>query len=247
MSGDLDAGAMVAVASRVLAAAGQGDMIWGHASVRDPAGRGIWIKAPGWGLEEVDESRVQLVSFDGDVLQGEGSAHLECHIHLQLMQKRGDIGCVVHTHSQPAIAFASLRTPLLPISHDATIFGGADVPRHTETGRLIKDAALGASLAATVGQSPGALLPRHGLVTAGTSVAAAVMYAVLLDRACQAQLTAMAAALIVDFSDDDEARAKKAECWPESQLLAGWNYLVRQADATIKSRDTERGGSRCSI
>jgi hypothetical protein len=31
-------------ASRALAAAGQGDMVWGHASVRDPGGRGAWMK-----------------------------------------------------------------------------------------------------------------------------------------------------------------------------------------------------------
>ena len=34
-------------ASRALAAAGQGDMVWGHASIRDPDGRGAWMKAPG--------------------------------------------------------------------------------------------------------------------------------------------------------------------------------------------------------
>jgi len=31
-----DVRALVATASRVLAAAGQGDFIWGHASARDP-------------------------------------------------------------------------------------------------------------------------------------------------------------------------------------------------------------------
>ena len=44
------------LASRALAAAGQGDMIWGHASVRDPQGRGVWMKSAGWGLEEIDAS-----------------------------------------------------------------------------------------------------------------------------------------------------------------------------------------------
>ncbi|HEX2312304.1 MAG TPA: class II aldolase/adducin family protein, partial [Thermomonospora sp.] len=63
---------------------------------------------------------------------------------------------------------------------------------------------------------------------AGDSAAAGVMHAVLLDRACQAQLTAMAAGPVRDFSDLAEARAKRDECWPDGQLLAGWHYLLRK-------------------
>jgi len=51
---------LVAAASRILAAAGHGDLTWGHASVRDPDGRGAWLKAAGWGLEEVTADRVHL-------------------------------------------------------------------------------------------------------------------------------------------------------------------------------------------
>ena len=66
----------VALASRALAAAGLGDMVWGHASVRDPDGRGVWMKASGWGFEESDEDRVVLVAPDGSVLDGAGRRHL---------------------------------------------------------------------------------------------------------------------------------------------------------------------------
>src|SRR5436190_1666094 len=38
---------------RILGAEGQGDMVWGHASVRDPGGRGLWMKTADLGLEEV--------------------------------------------------------------------------------------------------------------------------------------------------------------------------------------------------
>jgi hypothetical protein len=40
-----DIAELVATASRILAAAGPGDLIWGHASVRDPDSRGAWLKA----------------------------------------------------------------------------------------------------------------------------------------------------------------------------------------------------------
>ena len=43
--------ALVATASRILAAAGQGDLIWGHASARDPDGHGVWLKSARWGSQ----------------------------------------------------------------------------------------------------------------------------------------------------------------------------------------------------
>ena len=218
--------------------AGHGDMVWGHVAVRDPEGRGIWIKAPGWGLGEVDEERVQLVSFDAEVIVGKGAPHKECHIHLEILRRSPELQCVVHTHAQAAVSFASLGVPLRPISHDGAIFGGDDVPRFTETGGLISTTALGRSVATALGSAPAVLLPSHGLVAAGTSVPAAVMHAVLLERACRAQLAAMAAGPIRVHSDRDEARAKLAECWPESQLVAGWNYLLRQAMATPSAAAT---------
>ena len=68
---DDDAAIALAVdGCRVLAAAGQADMVWGHPGVRDPAGRGVWMKAAGWGFEEIDARRVVLVSPDGEVLSG---------------------------------------------------------------------------------------------------------------------------------------------------------------------------------
>ncbi|TDD40151.1 class II aldolase/adducin family protein [Actinomadura sp. KC06] len=219
---------LAAQASRALAAAGQSDLVWGHAAVRDPDGRGIWIKAPGWGFEEIDEDRVQLVSFDADVLEGEGRPHLECHIHLEILRRRPELQASVHTHGRSAVAFAALDVPLLPISHEATIFGGDDPPRFTATGGLVRTRELGAALADALGAAPAALMPKHGLVAAGTSVEAAVMHAVLLDRACEAQLAAMAAGPVRVHSDAAEAAAKRAECWPESQLRAGYRYLARK-------------------
>lgn len=226
-----DARRQAAVASRALAAAGHGDMVWGHVSVRDPDGRGIWIKAPGWGLEEIRDDRVQLVSFDAEVLAGEGSPHKECHIHLEILRRQPELTSVVHTHARGSVSFAALAVPLLPLSHDGALFAGEDVPRFAGTGGLISTPALGRDLAAALGDAPAALMPHHGLVAAGRTVAAAVMHAVLLDRACTAQLTAMAAGPVRSWSDPAEARAKAAECWPESQLAAGFDYLVRRAEA----------------
>ncbi|MFG3390683.1 class II aldolase/adducin family protein [Streptomyces sp. WAC05458] len=228
-----EARGLVVEASHALAAAGQGDMVWGHVAVRDPDGRGIWIKAPGWGLEEVRDDRLQLVSYQAEVLIGDGTAHKECHIHLEVLRASPEVHCTVHTHAVSAIAFAALDMPLLPLSHEGALFAGEDVPRFRETGGLVSTPELGKKLAGALGEAPAALMPKHGLVAAGHTAAAAVMHAVLLDSACAVQLRSQAAGRTVVHSDVTEARAKRAQCWPDSQLEAGYRYLVRQAAATL--------------
>jgi len=229
-----DAPALAVSASLALAASGQGDMVWGHVAVRDPDGRGIWIKAPGWGLEEVTRERLQLVSFDGTVLDGHGAPHKEVSIHLETMRARPDAACTVHTHAAHAVAFAALDVPMLAVSHDACIFGGADVPRFRTTGGLVHTPELGRALAAALGAAPAALMPKHGLLACGESVGAAVMHAVLLDRACASQLAAMAAGPIQVSSDAAEAEAKRRTCWAPAQIEAGWRYLARKGELLIR-------------
>lgn len=219
-------------ASGALAAAGLSDMVWGHAAVRDPDGRGIWMKASGWGFEEVDADRVLLVSPDGEVLSGAGRRHIEYPIHAEIMRRRPDVGCTVHTHAPALSAFACLDRPLLPISHDGVLFCDPPVPRFTRTGALIATAELGAALADSLGDAVACLMPNHGAVTAGPDAATAVMHAVLLERACRTQLMAMAAGEPAVWSDRAEAALKREQVWNPGQVRAGWQYLVRTAERT---------------
>jgi ribulose-5-phosphate 4-epimerase/fuculose-1-phosphate aldolase len=204
-------------------------MVWGHASIRDPNGRGVWMKAAGWSFDEVTSARVVLVSPAGEVLAGSGPRHIEYPIHTEVMSARPDVGSVVHTHAPAAVAFGALDLPLLAISHDGVEFAEPQVPRFTLTGSLINSAELGRELAKTIGDGVGCLIPGHGLVTAGPDAATAVMRAVLLARACQVQMQAMAAGQIRLWSDSAEISLKKALVWPESQIKAGYGFLCRQS------------------
>ncbi|HWG01151.1 MAG TPA: class II aldolase/adducin family protein [Trebonia sp.] len=214
---------------RALAAAGQNDMVWGHPSVRDPGGRGVWMKCSGRGFEEVDASRIVLVSPAGEVLAGDGPRHIEYPIHTEIMAARPDVNAVVHTHSAAANAFSALDVPLRPIDHAGSLFCYPDIPRFTRTGGLIKTAGLGKALAAALGPAVACLLPQHGIVAAGPDMPSAIMAAVLLDKACSAQLTAMAAGPLRSWGDEADTVAKRADVWSEKQLRAGWDYLLRSA------------------
>lgn len=220
----------VVEAGRALAAAGQQDMVWGHVALRDPQGRGAWMKASGWAFEEVTPERVLLVGWDGTRLLGEGAVHLECHIHLSVLAARPDVTASVHTHPLAVNAFSALAVPLRAVSHDGVLFADPQVPRSALSGDLVADPGRGAQLAAELVGAPACLMPRHGLVAVGGSEAAAVMHAVLLTAACSVMLQALAAGPLGSWSDADEIAAKKAHAWPESQLRAGYDHLVRAAD-----------------
>ncbi|HLI38202.1 MAG TPA: class II aldolase/adducin family protein [Streptosporangiaceae bacterium] len=218
-------------ACQALAAAGQSDMVWGHPSVRDPDGRGVWMKSSGWGFEEIDARRIVLVSPRGEVLDGTGKRHIEYPIHTEIMASRSDAGAVVHTHSDAANAFAALDVPLRPISHAGALFCYPDVPRFTLTGGLISTPGLGKALADALGPARACLMPQHGIVAVGKDIPEAVMTAVLLDKACRTQLAAMAAGPLARWGSEEDTAAKRPQVWSDSQIRSGWDYLLRSAQA----------------
>ncbi|SOD94676.1 class II aldolase/adducin family protein [Blastococcus haudaquaticus] len=221
---------LVSLGCRILGAADQGDLIWGHVSVRDPEGRGIWMKASGLGFEEVGPDDVILVSWDGEVLAGTGRRHAEYPIHTEVMRTRSDVGSVIHTHSPAAVALGAIGVPLRPISHEANLFAPPDIARFTGTGDLVLTAELGRAVAAALGERNACLLVNHGIVVAAPDVQTATVTAYLLDRACRMQLTAMAAGGWATWSSPEESLSKRDHCYSDAMLQGAWDYLVRRLE-----------------
>jgi L-ribulose-5-phosphate 4-epimerase len=218
---------LVSLGCRVLGAAEQGDLIWGHISARDPEGRGVWMKGHDLGFSEVTPDDVILVSWDGEVLVGDRRRHSEYPIHTEVMRARPDVGAVVHTHAATAVAFAALGVPLRPISHEANFFVPPDVPRFTLTGDLILTSQLGQQVAATLGDERACFLVNHGLVVTGTDVAEAVIGAHVLDQACRTQMMAMSAGGWATWSSPEESAAKRQHVYSPRSMQGAWEHLVR--------------------
>jgi L-fuculose-phosphate aldolase len=227
----LDVRKIVALGCRVLGAEGHGDLVWGHLSMRDPDGRGVWMKAAGWGFEEVRPDRVLLVDWDGHVLEGDGRRHAEYAIHTEVMAARGDVQAVAHTHSSAAVAFGATGMPLQPVSHEATLFVPPDIARFTRTGDLILTPELGRSLAESLGERNAALMINHGVVVAAADLPTAVVTTVLLDAACAMNLRVHAAGGAAHVSSEQESLAKRQHCYPAPLMRQAWEYLVRRLPA----------------
>ena len=221
----------VSLGCRILAAECHDDLVWGHVSARDPDGRGVWMKAAGLGFDEVLDRDVILVDRAGVVLEGDGRRHIEFPIHTEILAARPDLGAVVHTHADNAVALAAAGEPLRPVSHAATLFVPPEVPRFTLTADLIRTPELGRAVAGTLGSQHAMFLVNHGLVTAGRDVPDAVVRAVLLERACAIQLTVRGHGGRPTWSSPDEALAKRESVYPPAARRQAWEYLVRRLEA----------------
>jgi ribulose-5-phosphate 4-epimerase/fuculose-1-phosphate aldolase len=219
---------LVATSCRILAAAGHDDLIWGHASIRDPGGKGVWLKSAEWSLAEVTADRVHLVDPDGNVLEGDGPRHSEYPIHTEIMAARPDVGGVVHTHPPHSVALAATGQPLRPVSHAANYFVPPEVPRFTDTADLVLTRDLGRSLALTLGDARAVFLVNHGIVAVGATLQTATIAAVLLERACKQQILTASAGGWPTWSVPEESLAKCEHIYGERAMSAVWDHLVRQ-------------------
>jgi L-ribulose-5-phosphate 4-epimerase len=221
----------VALGCRILAAEGHDDLVWGHVSARDPDDRGAWMKASGLGFDEVGGEDVVLVDRAGDVVEGAGTRHIEFPIHTEILAARRDVGAVVHTHAEHAVALAAAGEPLRPVSHAATLFVPPDVPRFTRTADLIKTPELGRAVAEALGPRDALFLVNHGLVTVGSDVPDAVVRAVILERACAIQLKVRGHGGWASWSSDEESLAKRESVYPRAARRQVWDYLARRVSS----------------
>ncbi len=228
MSTDTDAlRAEVALAGRVLDGEGLSDYVWGHISARDPAGRGVWMKAAGLGFDEVDDEDVQLVSWTGVVLEGRGPRHAEFPIHTEVMRARPDVESVAHCHPAHVIALLAAGRPLHAFSHTGGIFA-RPLPRYAGGVGLIDTPEGGAAMAAALGDARAVLLEGHGVVTVGAQIGVAAMTAVMLERACRLQVLADAVGGVRDPCQPEVAVQLYAHVQADAHMLGAWRHLARR-------------------
>jgi HCOMODA/2-hydroxy-3-carboxy-muconic semialdehyde decarboxylase len=171
---------------------------FGHVSARhgkDP-NRYLLARSMAPGLVTADD--IMEYDLDSSAIDPRGrTSYLERFIHGAIYQARSDVRAVVHSHSPAVLPFADTKVALRPMNHIAG-FLGAGVPvfeiRDTAgpaTDMLIRNAALGHALAATLGSSSVALMRGHGSVAAAQSVRHVVFRAVYTEVNARVEAEAM--------------------------------------------------------
>ena len=198
------------LANRILARHGVVDA-FGHVSVRserDPTR--FWL-ARSMAPARVTAMDIVEYDFAGDAVgDGVGKPYLERFIHAEIYRARPDVGAVVHSHSPAVIPFGVTPTPLRPVYH-LTAFLKGPVPVFDirdaagDCDMLIRNAALGRDLAATLGPGCAVLQRGHGATVTGATLPQAVYRAVYLEVNARLQ---SAAALLgpITFLSDGEAQ-----------------------------------------
>lgn len=216
----------LAQACRILERAGHGDMSLGHVSLRDPGGRGFWLKRNRAGLGEIRGPQdFVLVSFSGEKLAGEGGRHSEWPIHAEILKRRPDVQVVAHTHALHASVLSGSSEALLPYTLDADYF--VDLPRHADEVALVTTPAEGAALAESLGPHFAVLMANHGVTFCGTSVEHATCVGVFLEKACRAHLLGKAAGLQPNPLTSEVRARRHAQIMTPAHIEHSWDYFCR--------------------
>lgn len=186
---------LLARGHRILEMQGHGDITLGHLSLRDPAGRGLWLKKPRRGLDEImGPEDFVLIDFSGKELENGGARHSEWPIHAEILLARPEVQVVGHTHPYYCILFSATSQELKPLSHEGSNYAG-NLPRFEENSGLINTRELGQALAGALGSAPVVLIKNHGVTFVGRSIKEAIIHGVFIERACRAQLELCASGL----------------------------------------------------
>jgi HCOMODA/2-hydroxy-3-carboxy-muconic semialdehyde decarboxylase len=188
---------------------------FGHVSVRHDKRPDHFLLARSMAPGLVEAADIMEFDPDGEAVDPQGrTPYLERFIHSEIFKAHPRVMAVVHSHSPAVIPFGVVAVPLRPIYHMAG-FLGAHVPVFEirdagglATDMLVRDQALGAALAQTLGDCAVALLRGHGNVVVGGSVREVVFRAVYTE--INARLATEALRLgqgRVTFLNDAEAAA----------------------------------------
>ncbi len=219
----------LARACRILEMEGHGDMTLGHLSLRDPQGRGYWLKRNAYGLGEITSAAdFVLVDGEGNKLEGEGGRHSEWPIHSEILRMRPDVHVVAHTHPPHTSVLSALSGPLEPFTLDADYFEA--VPCHRDDAALLKTKEQGVALATALGPHFAVLMANHGVTFCGTSIEHAVCMGIFLERAARMHILGGSAGVKPVFPDAATRAKRRGQIMSPVHIEHSWNYFSRKLD-----------------
>jgi L-fuculose-phosphate aldolase len=217
----------LALTCRALFDRGHDSGLAGQITARAEAPATYYTQQLGLGFDEITDDNLLLVDEDLNVLDGPGMANPANRFHSWIYAARPDVACIVHTHPFHVAALSMLETPLVVSHMDTTplyddcafLSDWPGVPVGNEEGEIIS---------AALGDKKAILLAHHGQIVTGASVEEACSLAVLIERAAQLQLAAMAAGTIKELPDE---LAREAHDWTlrPQRSKANFAYYARGA------------------
>src|ERR1700747_3479958 len=206
---DMDlAGQVIDIARRVVAGGAISANGHGNVSVRVPGAEEMYFTA-GPSLRDHPVSAVARVGLDGTLLEGrlppiQGAV---VAMHTAMYADDPEVGCVIHTHSPYATAYAVARRPIGCWIEALAMFGLTDgVPVAGYGPRGAAEAVASIRAAVTPGV-PAVLLANHGVLVFHRTPELAILVGGVVEEAAQASMNAAALGGPVEIPPDLRASA----------------------------------------
>ena len=202
------AGQVTDIARRVVASGAISANGHGNVSVRVPGSDEMYFTA-GPSLRDHPVSAVVRVGLDGTLREGDlppiqGAV---VAMHTAMYADQADVGCVIHTHSPCATAFAAARRPIGCWVEAMAMFGlasGVPVAGYGPRGSARAVANIRAAVTPGV---PAVLLANHGVLVFHRTADLAILVGGVVEEAAQAALNAAAIGGAVEIEADLRAAA----------------------------------------
>ncbi|HUU14614.1 MAG TPA: class II aldolase/adducin family protein [Terriglobia bacterium] len=172
---------------------------WGNISVRVPEGFIVTPSRVEYAVIEPHD--FVTVSLDGTVLAGHRLPSSESEIHRAVLNKKPDVGAVIHSHSPYATAVSCLHQTMPVFVEDmAQIIGGeVHCTRYVPAGQHKK---IAEEVAITIGEENAVLLANHGMMCCGRNLEEALVASHILEKAALMMLAAGGAGKVVPIPEE---------------------------------------------
>jgi L-ribulose-5-phosphate 4-epimerase len=187
------AGQVVDIAQRVVASGAISANGHGNVSVRVPGAAEMYFTA-GPSLRNHPASAVVRIGLDGTLLEGDlppiqGAV---VAMHTAMYADHPDVGCVLHTHSPYATAYAVAQRPIGCWVEALAMFGLQDGVPVAGYGPRGSAEAVAGIRAAVIPGTPAVLLANHGVLVFHRTPELAIMIGGVVEEAAQAGINSAA-------------------------------------------------------
>jgi ribulose-5-phosphate 4-epimerase/fuculose-1-phosphate aldolase len=223
----------LAACYRLVALYGWSDLVFTHISARVPGPEHHFLINP-YGLMFDEITASSLVKVDqrcNKIIDSPFPVNPAGFvIHSAVHEARGDIQCVLHTHSRAGVAVSAQKCGILPISQQST-FVLASLAYHDYEGVALRDDEK-PRLQADLGNAEFLVLRNHGLLTVGKTIADAFLAMYTFENTCRIQLDAQAGGELISIDSRIIAGIAQATQMQTADLGGAfvWPALIRKLD-----------------
>lgn len=160
---------------------------WGNVSIRD--GDKIYITPSGYSYDLMEEKDINVIDFEGNILEGERTPSSEWKLHVAVYKAREDVKVILHTHPvYSSVAAVTLRSVPSLIEDSAMICGPkVNIAEYADPGTW----ELAENAQKALGENGAVILKNHGLVNVGSRFSEAFTGAKVTEKNVEIYLEAL--------------------------------------------------------